>query len=170
MAGRKDRISVICLMTIPFLPGIEVGLALMILLGSKGALLIYLCTVLALSLSFTIGSSLSPHLIIRLLNWLYLYKASRLVEKLAPLNQQQRLDFLSKNAPIRMVPFLLKHRYLAIAIIINLPGNALIGGGGGIGIITGMSNLIPFHKFILLMAAVVAPVPLLFFFEVIGLK
>jgi len=34
----------ILLMAIPFMPGIEIGLALMILLGYKGALLIYLCT------------------------------------------------------------------------------------------------------------------------------
>lgn len=157
----------ILLMAIPFLPGIEVGLTLMILLGNKGALLIYLCTVLALAMSFTIGKRLPPRLIKMLLNWLYLYKASGLVDQLEPLDSHRRIDHLCENAPSRLVPFLIRHRYLAIATIINLPGNALIGGGGGIGIIVGMSNIIPFHKFILLIAVAVAPVPLLFFFKII---
>ena len=49
----------IILMAIPFLPGIEIGLALMLLLGNKGALLVYLCTLLALSISFTIRGFVS---------------------------------------------------------------------------------------------------------------
>jgi hypothetical protein len=48
------------LMAIPFMPGIEIGLALMMLLGSKGALLVYLCTLVALSLSFLIGRIIPP--------------------------------------------------------------------------------------------------------------
>ena len=50
----------VVLMAIPFMPGIEIGLALMILLGSKGALLVYLCTVIALAISFVIGRRTSP--------------------------------------------------------------------------------------------------------------
>jgi hypothetical protein len=49
-----------------------------------------------------------------------------------------------------------------IAIMLNLPGNALIGGGGGIGLIAGMSRLYPFPKFILLVSLAVTPLPLLF--------
>ncbi|MGA6994481.1 MAG: hypothetical protein WBX50_11370, partial [Candidatus Deferrimicrobiaceae bacterium] len=45
----------ILLLAIPFLPGIEVGLMLMAMLGSKGIVLVYLCTVFALSLSFLFG-------------------------------------------------------------------------------------------------------------------
>lgn len=155
------------LMAIPFMPGIEIGLALMILLGNKGALLIYLCTVMALSISFIIGRRAPPHLILHLLNWFHLYKASVLVAQLEPLDQQQRLKLLYEKAPSKLVPFLLRHRYLAIVAILNLPGNALIGGGGGIGIIAGMSKIFPFYVYILLVAAAVAPVPLLFYLEVI---
>ena len=155
------------LMATPFMPGIEIGLALMILLGNKGALLVYLCTVTALSISFIIGRKTPPHLIILLLNWFHLYKASALVAQLESLDQQQRLKFLYEKAPSKLVPFLLRHRYLAIVAILNLPGNALIGGGGGIGVIAGMSKIIPFYVFILLAAVAVAPLPLLFYFEVI---
>lgn len=157
----------ILLMAVPFMPGIEIGLALMILLGHKGALLIYLCTVMALSISFIIGRKVSPRLIIVLLNWLHLYKAAKLVVQLEPLNQQQRLKLLYNNAPRKLVPLLIKHRYLAIAALLNLPGNALIGGGGGIGLITGMSKVVPFYMYFLLLATAVAPVPLLFFFKII---
>jgi len=157
----------ILLMVIPFMPGIEIGLALMILLGSKGALLIYLSTVLALSISFAIGRMTPPQLIKRLLNWFHLYKASALVTQLEPLDQQQRLKLLYEKAPSKLVPFLLKHRNLAIVAILNLPGNALIGGGGGIGVIAGMSQIFPYYAFISIVAVATAPVPLLFFFEVI---
>ena len=156
----------ILLMTIPFMPGIEIGLALMILLGNKGALLIYLCTVMALSISFIIGSRTPPRLIISLLKWFHLYKASALVAQLEPLDQQQRLKLLYAKAPSKLLPFFLRHRHLAIVAILNLPGNALIGGGGGISVIAGMTKIFPFYVFILLVAVAVAPVPLLFYFEV----
>ena len=157
----------VLLMTIPFMPGIEIGLALMILLGNKGALLIYLCTVMALAISFIIGRKTPSFLIILLLNWFHLYKASALIAQLKPLDQQQQLELLYEKAPRKLVPFLLRHRYLAIVAILNLPGNALIGGGGGISVIAGMSKIFPFYVFILLVAVAVAPVPLLFYFEVI---
>jgi len=157
----------VLLMAIPFMPGIEIGLALMILLGSKGALLVYLSTVLALSLSFIIGRRTPPHLIKQLLNWFHLYEASALVAQLEPLGQQQRLKLLYEKAPSKLVPFLLRHRYLAIVATLNLPGNALIGGGGGIGVIAGMSKIFPFYAFILTVAVATAPVPILFLFEVI---
>jgi hypothetical protein len=153
------------LMTIPFMPGIEIGLALMLLMGSKGALLVYLCTVAALSISFVIGRRLPPRLIIKLLNWLHLYRAGRLLTRLEPMDQQQRLQFLYQKAPRKLLPILLKHRYLAVIVMLNLPGNALIGGGGGICMIAGMSRLFPFPVYLLLLAIAVAPVPLLFYFE-----
>jgi hypothetical protein len=157
----------VLLMIIPFMPAIEIGFALMILLGSKGALLIYLCTVTALTISFIIGRRMPPHLIILLLNWFHLYKAGALVAQLEPLDQQQRLKLLYEKAPSKLVPFFLRHRHLAIMVILNLPGNALIGGGGGIGVIAGMSKILPMYVFILLVAIATAPVPLLFYFELI---
>jgi hypothetical protein len=155
----------ILLMAVPFMPGIEIGLALMLMLGSKGALLVYLCTLMALSISFTIGRVIPPRLVYRLLNWLHLYKASTFVRQLESLNQLERLRLLQEKAPSKIAPFLLNHRYLTIAVALNLPGNALIGGGGGIGLIVGMSKIIPFHAYIILLAIAIAPVPLWFYFQ-----
>jgi hypothetical protein len=148
-------------MAIPFVPGVELGLALMVMLGPKGVVLIYLCTLLSLSLSFTIGRLMPLSVFARFFGWLHLQKARDLVLQLEPLNSEERLDFLLTTAPSKVIPFLLKHRYLMIAVALNLPGNALIGGGGGIGLITGMSRLYPFPKYILLVSVAIMPLPLL---------
>jgi hypothetical protein len=148
-------------MALPFVPGIELGLALMIMLGTRGIVLVYLCTLLSLSLSFTIGRLIPLNGFARFLGWLHLYKARDLVLQLEPLNSEEKLDFLLRAAPSKIIPFLLKHRYLTIAIALNLPGNALIGGGGGIGLISGMSRLYPFPKYILLVSLAITPLPLL---------
>jgi hypothetical protein len=148
-------------MAIPFVPGMELGLALMIMLGTRGIVLVYLCTLLSLSLSFTIGRLIPLHDFARFLGWLHLYKAQDLVLQLEPLNSEEKLNFLLRSAPSKVIPFLLKHRYLTIAIALNLPGNALIGGGGGIGLITGMSRLYPFPKYILLVSLAITPLPIL---------
>jgi hypothetical protein len=148
-------------MALPFVPGIELGLALMVMLGARGVVLVYLCTLLSLSLSFAIGRLIPLNGFARFLGWLHLYKARDLVLQLEPLNSEEKLNFLLRTAPSKVIPFLLKHRYLTIAIALNLPGNALIGGGGGIGLITGMSRLYPFPKFILLVSLAITPLPLL---------
>jgi hypothetical protein len=148
-------------MALPFVPGIELGLALMVLLGTRGIILVYLCTLLSLSLSFTIGRLIPLKSFARFLGWLHLYKARDLVLQLEPLNAEEKLDFLLRSAPSKTIPFLVKHRYLMIALALNLPGNALIGGGGGIGLISGMSRLYPFPKYILLVSLAITPVPLM---------
>jgi hypothetical protein len=148
-------------MAIPFVPGVELGLALMAVLGPKGVVLIYLCTLLSLSLSFTIGRLMPLNVFARVFGWLHLHKAQDLVLQLEPLNSEERLDFLVATAPSKVIPFLLKHRYLMIAVALNLPGNALIGGGGGIGLISGMSRLYPFHKYLLLISVAIMPLPLI---------
>lgn len=149
-------------MAMPFVPGIELGLALMVMLGPKGVLLVYLCTLLSLSLSFAIGRLIPLSAFAHFLGWLHLRKSKELVLQLGTLNSEQKLDFLLKTAPSRIIPFLLKHRYLMIALILNLPGNALIGGGGGIGLIAGMSRMFPFPKYMLLVSFAITPLPLLF--------
>ena len=149
-------------MAMPFVPGIELGLALMVMLGSKGVVLVYACTLLSLSLSFAIGRLIPLKAFARFLGWLHLRKARDLAIQLEPMSSEQKLDFLLGAAPSRVVPFLLKHRYFMIAIILNLPGNALIGGGGGIGLIAGMSHLYSFPKYFLLVSLAITPLPLLF--------
>ena len=55
-----------------------------------------------------------------------------------------------------------EHENLMITVTLNLPGNVLIGGGGGIGLIAGMSGLCPFPKYILFVSLGITPLPILF--------
>lgn len=155
----------ILLMATPFMPGIELGLAVMLLIGSKSALLIYLCTLIALSISYIIGRYFPLGIVRRFLKWLYLEKASELVSQLEPLDQHKRLEFLNRKTPTKIAPFLLKHRFVTLAVVLNLPGNALIGGGGGIGLVVGMSKLISFYKYFLVTAVAILPVPLCIYLQ-----
>ena len=151
----------ICLMVIPFLPGIEIGLILMILLGPQGAVLVYLCTLVALTLSFGLGRIFPPHLLASLLGWLHLSRAESLLRKFDATPPEQRLEFIAGETSTGTMPALLKRRYLVLAALLNLPGNVVIGGAGGIAMMAGMSQLYSFPKYLLLVSVAVLPGPIL---------
>ena len=155
----------ILLMTLPFMPGIEIGLTLMLFLGSKGVILVYCCTLIALSISFLIGQRIPLQKFAKFLGWLHLKKARDLILEMEPLTPSERVAILHKKAPARIVPHLLNHRYLAIALLLNLPCNAVIGGGGGIGLIVGMSGLITYTRYLLTIAVSISPVPIVIFLK-----
>ena len=149
-------------MALPFVPGIELGLAIMALLGPKGVVLVYLCTLLSLSMGFALGRLIPLEVFSRFLAWLHLQKARNLIVQIAPLTPEEKLDFLLRNTPSKFLPYLLKHRLLMLAFILNMPGNAIIGGGGGIALIAGMSGLFTFPKYILFVSLAITPLPILF--------
>jgi hypothetical protein len=153
----------VILSAIPFVPGVEIGLGLLIVFGSHAALLVYLCMVLALFWAFSAGRFISPEMLIRTFSFFHFNSAKELVEHLAPLNEQERLDYLCSHAPTGSVPFLLAHRYVFLGMILNVPGNGLVGGGGGIAFMVGMSGLFSLNGYILTLLIAVAPVPLLFY-------
>jgi len=155
----------ILLMSLPFMPGIEIGLTLMLFLGSKGVILVYCCTLIALSISFLIGQRIPLQKFAKFLGWLHLKKARDLILEMEPLPPSERVAILHKKAPARVVPHLLNHRYLTIAFLLNLPCNAVIGGGGGIGLIVGMSGLIPYTRYLLIIAVSISPVPIVIFLK-----
>jgi len=148
------------LMAIPFVPGMEISLALLAVFGPKVALAIYTATVAALALSYLIGRQLPISLIARLFELLGLHRARDMVRRLQPLSATQRFETLIEHAPKRIIPTLLRHRYIAVMIAFNLPGNALIGGGGGIALLAGMSGLFTFPLFLTSVALAALPVPL----------
>lgn len=151
----------VLLMMLPFVPGVEIGLGMMVMFGPKIAPLVYGSTVLALALSFLIGRLVPQQSIIELFDTLRLKRAAGLLRQLHPLDADDRLQFMLNSRSSRIMAFLLRHRYIALMAAINLPGNALIGGGGGISLVSGYSRIFSFSGFLLAVALAVAPVPIM---------
>ena len=148
------------LIAIPFVPGVEIGLTIIAMLGPAIVFLVYVCTLVGLLTSFVVGRLVPIEGLIVLLNYLHLHRASQLLRTIAPMTMKDRLSFLASKAPNRYLPFLLRYRYLALAVVINLPGNLIIGGGGGIALFAGASRLYSLPGFVATIALAVAPVPL----------
>lgn len=55
------------------------------------------------------------------------------------------------------------YRYVALALLINTPGNAMVGGGGGLSFAAGLSDVFTLPKFLLTISIAVLPVPLAVF-------
>ena len=149
---------------IPFVPGAEIGLGLMMMLGSGICFLVYLSTVVALSLAYLIGRLVPARATARAFAFFGLSRARDLVLEMEPLGAEERLELLTARAPRRIIPVLLRHRYLALGVAFNLPGNTLLGGGGGIALAAGMSGLYPLSAYLVIVAIAVAPVPLIVLF------
>lgn len=146
---------------LPFVPGAEIGAALMMAFGVRIVLLVYSAMVAALLLSFLVGRFVPAAALAGVFGYLGLRRARLLVEHMDALPPEERLPFLISRAPTRIIPALLRHRYAAVILIFNIPGNTLVGGGGGIALLAGMSRLFTFMYFAVAVAVAVAPVPLL---------
>jgi len=148
------------LIAVPFVPGVEIGLTLIGMFGPRIVFLVYVTTLGGLAIAFTAGRLIPLTGLIRLLRDLQFQRASRLLEIIEPMDGADRLAFMVSKAPNRLLPFLLRHRYFALAIVINLPGNIVIGGGGGIALMAGVSRLYSVPGFLATIVLAVAPVPL----------
>lgn len=148
-------------LALPFVPGIEIGLGLIALLGVKIVPLVYLCTVAGLALAFLLGRLVPGRVLAGLARELGLGRVAALLTRFDGVPQEEKLSFLLESAQGGPARFLLRFRYAALGIALNVPGNFVIGGGGGIAIISGMSRLFSPPLFILTIAIAVSPVPLL---------
>ena len=52
-------------------------------------------------------------------------------------------------------------RYVMLGLLLNLPGNAILGGGGGICLVAGLSGVYAPRATVLTLALAIAPLPLL---------
>lgn len=146
----------------PFIPGAEIGFGLMVIFGGKVAILVYGAMVSALTISYLVGALVPPAWIVRFFRYLGFGKAAQLAQQLASRDRESRIDYLLETAPRRWVPMLVRHRYLAMMLVLNLPGNSLVGGGGGLALAAGMSGLFRFPAFFAALLVAVAPIPLFF--------
>ena len=159
----------VLLLSLPFIPGVELGVLLMCVFGKEGIVFVYLATVAGLSLAFFMGRLLPK-------NWLesrlqklgFSQTCDNQVDEIDSMFDKLSLD--RKLCASRFRSFFSKYRYLAIGVLFNLPGNYLIGGGGGISLACGMSRSISWKWFLLTVILAVSPVPLLALFGVIQLE
>ena len=150
------------LISLPFVPGVEIGIGLMVMFGTSMAIPVYLSTIIGLTLGFFIGRLVPEKVLCGCFDFLGMTRISNMLRDLARKPVDERMNMLLERAPSRLVPFLLRHRYIAIAVSFNIPGNSVIGGGGGIAFMAGLSRLFSFPLYLLAVAIGVSPVTILF--------
>lgn len=161
-------VAYIALLALPFVPGAEIGIAMLVAFGPSIAPLIYIATVASMMLAFTIGRLLPIDALGRALSLLRMRRAAALVARAAPLSQEERLTMLLDGQSKRAVSLGLRYRYIALALAVNTPGNSIIGGGGGIMMMAGISGIFSPTAIFLTIAFAVSPVPLAMIF--LGLR
>lgn len=150
------------LISLPFVPGVEIGLGLLVMFGTPMAIPVYISTVIGLTMGFIIGRLVPEKVLCGCFDFLGMTRISRTLRDMMRMPVRARLNLLFERAPSRIVPFLLRHRYIAIAVALNIPGNSVIGGGGGIAFVAGLSRLFSFPLYLLAVAIGVSPVVILF--------
>lgn len=148
------------LMAVPFMPGIEVGISLLMLKGAAIAPLVYGATVLGLLFAFLIGRYVPYSWVHGAFRDLKMTRAADFLERLEPMSGEDRLTHLAARLPSWLRPFMVSWRYLTLAATLNLPGNAFLGGGGGIAMIAGFSRLFRPVPTVFVILIAVLPVPL----------
>ena len=150
------------LISLPFVPGVEIGLGLLVMFGTPIAIPVYISTIIGLTMGFVIGRLVPEKVVCGCFDFLGMTRISKTLGDMMRMPVRKRLNLLVDRAPSRIVPFLLRHRYIAIAVAFNIPGNSVIGGGGGIAFIAGLSRLFGFPLYLLAVAIGVSPVVILF--------
>ncbi len=154
------------LLSIPFLPGVELGIVLMCVVGSKMVMIIYLFTVLGLSLSFALGRWLPSQYLQFILTKLGL---TSLKDQDPPINNLINRQ-AEKILGLRLMHYVRKKPYLVTGLLLNLPGNFILGGGGGIAMLSGLNHRISGKYFLMTVTLATLPLPLLVFLGYVQLE
>jgi hypothetical protein len=148
------------LLALPFVPGAEIGIAMLAAFGPAIAPLIYVCTVASMILAYTVGRFLPIGALQRVLSAMRMHRAADLVARAAPLSGDDRVAMLLGGQSARALQLAIRYRYVALAVAVNTPGNSVIGGGGGIMLMAGLSGIFSPLATIATIAIAVSPVPL----------
>ena len=148
------------LLALPFVPGAEIGLAMLAAFGGAIAPLIYICTVASMLLAYTVGRFLPVELLVRALSAMRMRRAADLVARAAPLSGEDRVAMLLEGQSARAMQFAIRYRYVGLALAVNMPGNSVIGGGGGIMLMAGLSGIFSPLATVATITLAVSPVPL----------
>ncbi|MFQ5988559.1 MAG: hypothetical protein ACE5K9_01470 [Candidatus Methylomirabilales bacterium] len=163
--GREGLIfgamAYLVLLSLPFVPGVELGLLLMSLFGREGIIVVYLATVGGLSLAYAVGRWLPTHVVSVWSQKLGGVEGDRdSPDSVTVLMDRSKLG---RKFQHRLGSFFLRFRYIALALLFNLPGNAALGGGGGIALVCGTSRQFAWKWFFLTTILATAPIPILAF-------
>lgn len=151
-------------LALPFVPGMELGLLIMVAFGTTGLLVAYAATVLGLWLSYAVGCVLPQGLLPQRLVPTRLRAAAPSHHHPDPAGALAAVCLSSRfagHAGRKLAGWVLAHRYLSLAVCLNLPCNALIGGGGGIALLCGMSRRFGCARYLLTVCLATSPLPIL---------
>ncbi|MCH7692516.1 MAG: hypothetical protein IID50_03630, partial [Proteobacteria bacterium] len=152
-------IAYLLLLALPFVPGVELGLLIMVFFGRDGVIAAYLATIGGLCLAYAAAWSLPNQMTSRWVTRLGLSDAAE--DPGAAINGMVANAKVAGRLAGKFRSFLLNHRYLTLAACLNLPGNSALGGGGGIAFLCGLSGQFHWRRFILTVVLATAPIPLL---------
>jgi hypothetical protein len=137
-------------LSVPFLPAVELGWLVMAAFGPIGILSIWMATPFGLLFAFCIGYWLRE--------WPFIQRLQhRFRTKVAEATGSSPGDRMLRLASEKLT----SHPYIALGILVNVPGNWVIGGGGGIGLMAGASGLYHPLKFVLVLIPATGVVALL---------
>ena len=149
---------------IPFVPAIEIAIALMLMEGAIIAPFVWIATVLGLLGAYVVGRWVSLDWLHGLFRDLHMIRACEMVHRIRAEPPEDRLVNLSARLPHWIAPLTTRYRYGLLAALLNLPGNMVLGGGGGIMMAAGISRLFGPGRTVLTVALATAPVPLAVWF------
>jgi hypothetical protein len=156
------------LLALPFVPGAEIGIAMLAAFGAAIAPLVYVCTVASMMLAYMAGRFMPIDVLRRVLAAVRMDRAADLVARAAPLSGEDRVAMLLDGQSARALRLATRYRYAALAVAVNTPGNSVIGGGGGIMLMAGLSGIFSPLATFATIAIAVSPVPLAMVF--LGLR
>ena len=148
-----------CALALPFVPGLELGLLIMAVFGPAGAVVAYAATVGGLMLAFAAGRALPETVVI---GWLA--RLGVAVPRAGLAAAMQGLlagERTQRSGPRRWAAALLGQRRLSLALCLNFPGNAALGGGGGLALLCGSSRQFGWRGFGLTVAVATSALPIL---------
>ena len=155
----------VILLAIPFVPGAELGFVLLLVFGADIAPVVYLATVAGMMMAFAVGRFVPREKTERVLLALGL---EQLVSRIAEARGEAERPYNRPSESGTWFTRFLRHRYAALAVVINTPGNTILGGGGGLAFAAGVSRLFPPVGFLGTVLVAVSPVPLAFLFLMPG--
>ncbi len=161
-------VAYLLLLALPFIPGVELGLLIMVLFGRDGVIVAYLATIGGLCLAYAAAWLLPNQMTSRWVARLGISEAAE--DPGAAINGMVANAKVTGRLAAKFRSFLLNHRYLTLVACLNLPGNSVLGGGGGIAFLCGLSGQFHWRRFILTIVLATAPIPLLVLFGLVPVE